>query len=297
MVKPESLLTVPFADSNVYKKLQHTLYLPLLREGDNVSIRALVLHSIEPGSLLYKQLEEDYNAIAVAYREKNTLIGTSDIGTYLQTRTKGAGHGSTSRAFYLRKNFLQVEAAHPPQTKVPVPQYKAPPNTTIPSYTMSNLSLFFSVNSKRLPEEDAANAKQAFEKISNFSTAALKDINPSIHFDLSMTDLPAVTESKENQSSYQQGVNDTHYLYARVLLSLFLFLGGMTLAQQLHESLPEAAKAEFASLGESGKVFLAATMENGRTVLGAIGEAALISFAAVKVKVLEAVAEYSRNDF
>jgi hypothetical protein len=107
MVKPESLLTVPFAESNVYKKLQHTLYLPLLREGDNVSIRALVLHSIEPASLLYRQLEEDYNAIAAAYREKNTLVGTSDIGTYLQTRTKGAGHGSTSRAFYLRKNFLQ----------------------------------------------------------------------------------------------------------------------------------------------------------------------------------------------
>lgn len=107
MVKPESLLTVPFAESNVYKKLQHTLYLPLLREGDNVSIRALVLHSIEPTSLLYRQLEADYNAIAAAYREKNTLVGTSDIGTYLQTRTKGAGHGSTSRAFYLRKNFLQ----------------------------------------------------------------------------------------------------------------------------------------------------------------------------------------------
>jgi hypothetical protein len=107
MVKPESLLTVPFAESNVYKKLQHTLYLPLLREGDNVSIRALVIHTIEPASPLFTALEADYNAIAAAYREKNTLVGTSDIGTYLQTRTKGAGHGSTSRAFYLRKNFLQ----------------------------------------------------------------------------------------------------------------------------------------------------------------------------------------------
>ena len=107
MVKPESLLTVPFAESNVYKKLAHTLYLPLLREGDDVSIRALVIHTIEPASPLFTALEADYNAIAAAYKETKTLVGTSHLGTYLQTRTKGAGHGSTSRAFYLRKNFLQ----------------------------------------------------------------------------------------------------------------------------------------------------------------------------------------------
>lgn len=164
---------------------------------------------------------------------------------------------------------------------------------------MSNQSFFFSVNSKAFPQDEAAKAKAAFEKISNFSTDALSGIDPRITFDLSMTDLPPAIESKEvtkvqeKQLSYQQGVNDTHYFYARGLLFFFLFLGGMTLAEQLHESLPEDAKAEFASLVEGGKVFLAATMENGRTVLGAIGEAALISFATIKVKVLEAVAEYS----
>jgi hypothetical protein len=167
---------------------------------------------------------------------------------------------------------------------------------------MSNQSLFFSVNSKRLSEAEAAKAKTAFEKISNFSMEALSTIHPSIQFDLSMTDLPQAPQSnkeeaKEKQRSYQQGVNDTHFFYLRVLLFLVLFLGAMTLAEQLHESLPEAAKAEFASLVEGGKVFLAATMENGRVILGAIGEAALISFASVKVKVLEAVAEYSRNEF
>jgi len=167
---------------------------------------------------------------------------------------------------------------------------------------MSNQSFFFTVNSKRLSEAEAAKAKAAFEKISNFSTDALKDVDPRINFDLSMTDMPQgpqsnKEEAKEKQRSYQQGVNDTHFFYMRVLLFLVLFLGAMTLAEQLHESLPEAAKAEFASVVESGKVFLAATMENGRVILGTIGEAALVSFAAVKVKVLEAVAEYSRNEF
>ena len=63
----------------------------------------------------------------------------------------------------------------------------------------------------------------------------------------------------------------------------------MTLAEQVHESQPQEIKEQIASVLEKGNVFLAATMENGRVALGAIGEAALISFAAVKVKVLEAV--------
>lgn len=155
---------------------------------------------------------------------------------------------------------------------------------------MSNQSLFFSVNSKRLSEAEAAKAKAAFEKISNFSMEALSGIHPSIQFDLSMTDLPPATESQEKKPSYQQGVSETHFFYLNAILFLFLFLGGMTLAEQIHETLPEEAKEQIASLVEGGKVFLAATMENGRTVLGAIGEAALISFAAVKVKVLDAIA-------
>jgi len=107
MVQPDSLLTVPFISSNVYKKLAHTLYLPLLRNGENVSIHAIVLHTIEPGSPLFQQLEADYNSIVSAYRDTQSLVGTSHLGKYLQTRTKGAGHGSTSRAFYLRTNFLK----------------------------------------------------------------------------------------------------------------------------------------------------------------------------------------------
>lgn len=159
---------------------------------------------------------------------------------------------------------------------------------------MSNQSLFFSVNSKRLSEAEAAKAKTAFEKISNFSMEALSDIHPSIQFDLSMTDLPqgpqsSKEEAKEKQIFYQQGVNETHFFYLSTLFFLFLLLGAITLAEQLHESQPQEIKEQIASVLEKGNVFLAATMENGRVALGAIGEAALISFAAVKVKVLEAV--------
>ena len=165
---------------------------------------------------------------------------------------------------------------------------------------MSNLSLTCHLDTTKLSETEAVNANQAFKKASISCTDALNNIHPSIRFEAFMTNLPEAqeeTKAKGKQLSYQQGVNDTHFFYLSGLFFLFLFMGGMTLAEQLHDSLPEAAKAEFASLVEGGKVFLAATMENGRVVLGAIGEAALICFAAVKVKVLEAVAEYSRNEF
>jgi hypothetical protein len=165
---------------------------------------------------------------------------------------------------------------------------------------MSNQSFFFTVNSKRLSEAEAAKAKAAFEKISNFSTDALKDVDPRITFDLSMTDLPqeaqSSKENEENLNSYNKGVSETHFFYFNTLFFSLLFLGVITLLQQMHESLPEPAKAEFASLVEGGNVFLAATMENGRVALGAIGEVAVVSFATIKEKVLEAAAEYSRGD-
>ena len=114
MVQPESLLTIPFAESNAYKKLARTLYLPLLRDGDMVTLQTPFLHTIEPGSPLFRVLEGDYNAICAAYRETKTLAGSTGLGQYLQTRTKGAGHGSISRAFYLRTAFLKEQVLAKP---------------------------------------------------------------------------------------------------------------------------------------------------------------------------------------
>lgn len=106
MVQADSL-DRPFSESNALKKLAKALYLPLSRDGDNIVLKQPVLHVLEPGSTLYKQLEDDYNAICAAYKETGTLSGTTHLGKYLQTRTKGTGHGSTSRAFYLRTSFLK----------------------------------------------------------------------------------------------------------------------------------------------------------------------------------------------
>jgi hypothetical protein len=54
---------------------------------------------------LYNTLESDYNQIRKNYIETGVL--QSQTGALLQNRTKGAGHGSTSRAFYLRPAFMK----------------------------------------------------------------------------------------------------------------------------------------------------------------------------------------------
>ena len=54
---------------------------------------------------LYSTVEADYNAIRHNFLENGTL--ESKTGTLLQNRTKGPGHGSSSRAFYLRPVFMK----------------------------------------------------------------------------------------------------------------------------------------------------------------------------------------------
>jgi hypothetical protein len=101
MCQTATLTTTAWRDSNTFKKLQNTVFIPYMRDGDNIEYYDAI-HFKETNPMMV-QLEEDYKEIQV-----NAAAGvmTGGIGTYLQTRTKGAGHGSTSRAFYLRPSFL-----------------------------------------------------------------------------------------------------------------------------------------------------------------------------------------------
>lgn len=102
MVDLEKLRTQPFEESRVYKKLENTLYMPHLREGDNIQFYTPVHMTKEHPVML--ALKADYETIQAALNRGEAL--SSSLGVYLQTRTKGPGHGSTSRAFYLRTSFV-----------------------------------------------------------------------------------------------------------------------------------------------------------------------------------------------
>ena len=57
---------------------------------------------------LFEAVKADYELVQECLKDPrrgfSSLSGS--MGQYIQPRTKGAGHGSISRAFYARPNFL-----------------------------------------------------------------------------------------------------------------------------------------------------------------------------------------------
>jgi len=80
------------------------LIIPYSRNGENIIfMKPVIIVLAEHES--YPIIESDYNEIRANFIENGIL--RSKNGTLLQNRTKGAGHGSTSRAFYLRPQFMK----------------------------------------------------------------------------------------------------------------------------------------------------------------------------------------------
>ncbi len=55
---------------------------------------------------VYQQVKADYDIVRETIRDKGFQALTGKMGILVQPRTKGPGHGSTSRAFYARKGFV-----------------------------------------------------------------------------------------------------------------------------------------------------------------------------------------------
>lgn len=106
MLDPVEILQKEFEESHLYNKLKKTLLVARIHESQQDE--RSVLHSIAEFDLtnpaLHRALKADYDTIRAVVRSGGTLSGT--LGKYIQPRTKGAGHGSTSRAFYARKPLV-----------------------------------------------------------------------------------------------------------------------------------------------------------------------------------------------
>ena len=83
------------------------LVVPYLRSGDDIQFMSprIIDRECAEFAEVYNTLECDYNDIRKNYIENGIL--QSATGKFLQNRTKGKGHGSTSRAFYLRPAFMK----------------------------------------------------------------------------------------------------------------------------------------------------------------------------------------------
>ena len=111
MIDPINVMQKEFKDSHLLSKLKKAVVVGRT-VGNTVDEESFIYKIVELNlkDELYDIVENDYNLV------RNTLIAnggdiaslSGKMGIYIQPRTKGAGHGSVSRAFYARPKFLKL---------------------------------------------------------------------------------------------------------------------------------------------------------------------------------------------
>lgn len=109
MIDPYNIERTEFENSHLLAKMRKIVIAARIWESQ-LEQRS-ILHSVTTFDLddehIYNQIKADYNLV------RNTIINygfsalSGKMGVFIQPRTKGAGHGSTSRAFYARVSFLK----------------------------------------------------------------------------------------------------------------------------------------------------------------------------------------------
>ncbi len=109
MVSPEDLRNHSFFESHCWAKLKTLVFCAVLWTGANDQKAEL----LQVTSLDYSETDEiileikkDYDLIRKKFLTKGFKSLRSTDGKWLQTRTKGPGHGSVSRAFYARSSLV-----------------------------------------------------------------------------------------------------------------------------------------------------------------------------------------------
>ena len=109
MIDPYNVKITDFKDSHLLSKLKKMLMVGRIWENQKETTSKLF--AVKTFDLddpkIYKQINEDYDLVRNTIIEKGFSALTGAMGVLIQPRTKGAGHGSTSRAFYARTSFLK----------------------------------------------------------------------------------------------------------------------------------------------------------------------------------------------
>ncbi len=110
MINPEELKKHEFFESHCWAKLKSMIFCAVMWNGKNSQeakiIKVVSLDFVETDELI-KEIKADYDFIRNKLIKKGFSSLTGRDGKWIQARTKGAGHGSTSRAFYARKELVK----------------------------------------------------------------------------------------------------------------------------------------------------------------------------------------------
>ena len=108
MLEPTEVLTNEFEDSHLYDKLRSMVVVSRISETPQE--QHSMLHAAAEFDLdnakIRGQVKTDYETIRAQIRGRGIDSVTGDLGKLVQARTKGRGHGSTTRAFYARPRFV-----------------------------------------------------------------------------------------------------------------------------------------------------------------------------------------------
>jgi hypothetical protein len=110
MIDPVQVKATSFEDSHLLTKLRRAVIVARV-VGDDVDDPSIIhsVNTLDLSGQLLDVVRRDYEQVRACLRDTTRGFEslTGSIGTYVQPRTKGAGHGSTSRAFYARPVFLE----------------------------------------------------------------------------------------------------------------------------------------------------------------------------------------------
>ena len=110
MINQQNLIDTPFFESHCWEKLKSLVYCAVTWNGKhNAKAELLKVQSFDflESNTLIQEIESDYEFIRNKLKVQGFQVLTGKDGKWIQARTKGAGHGSTSRAFYARKALIK----------------------------------------------------------------------------------------------------------------------------------------------------------------------------------------------
>ncbi len=109
MIDAYNVERTEFENSHLLAKLKKAVIAARIWTGQEE--KSSILHSVTTFDLddpqIYNQVKADYDLVRNAIRNQGFESLTGKMGVYIQPRTKGPGHGSVSRAFYARTEFLK----------------------------------------------------------------------------------------------------------------------------------------------------------------------------------------------
>lgn len=108
MIDPVEVVAKEFEESHLYSKLRKIVVVS--RVFENKEETSSLLYAATQFDLgdptIYAHVKSDYESIRSTIKSLGLSGLSGKMGELVQPRTKGAGHGSTSRAFYARTGFV-----------------------------------------------------------------------------------------------------------------------------------------------------------------------------------------------